>query len=32
MAQLLRTLKDPNMQVVCANCHCIKTYENGDFR
>jgi 5-methylcytosine-specific restriction endonuclease McrA len=31
-ADLRRVLADPNIQVICANCHCIKTYVNGDFR
>ena len=32
MADLRRALLDPNVQIICANCHCIKTYENEDFR
>ena len=32
MADLRRVLLGPNIQIICANCHCIKTYENGDYR
>lgn len=24
-------MDDPNIQVLCANCHCIKTHENKDY-
>ena len=25
-------INDPNIQVLCANCHAIKTRENGDYK
>lgn len=25
-------MEDPNIQVLCANCHRIKTYANGDYK
>lgn len=34
--KMLKTAKemmvDPNIQVLCANCHAIKTRENGDYK
>lgn len=31
MAAALRLVNDPNVQVMCANCHAIKTRENKDY-
>lgn len=31
MSHARRLIADPNIQVLCANCHCIKTRENGDY-
>ena len=25
-------MEDKNIQVLCANCHCVKTRENGDYK
>ena len=30
MAEARRLMEDPNIQVLCANCHCIKTRTVGD--
>ena len=30
--ELLDLINDPNIQVLCANCHSIKTRENGDYK
>lgn len=32
MKQARELACDPNIQVLCANCHCIKTRLNGDYR
>ena len=31
MAEAIRFVNDENIQVLCANCHCIKTRENKDY-
>lgn len=32
MAEARALSVDPNVQVLCANCHAIKTRENGDYK
>jgi len=31
LKQVTALINDPNVQVLCANCHCIKTRENKDY-
>lgn len=31
MKQLLKVIEDPNIQVLCANCHSIKSHEEGSY-
>ena len=30
--EAINLMNDPNIQVLCANCHAIKTRENGDYK